>query len=93
MPGALCEAAAASTCSFDGKCDGAGACRKHVSGTVCKAGACDGDAVTGQLMCDGQGNSLSRRDHDLFAVLRDPNRTPCVAMCSGTNQCVGGHAL
>ena len=87
-----CEAAPASTCSFDGKCDGAGACRKHVSGTVCKAGACDGDAVTGQLMCDGQGNCRPGATMICSPYSCDPKTNACVAMCSGTNQCVGGHA-
>ncbi len=78
-----CEAAAASTCSFDGKCDGAGACRKHVSGTVCKAGACDGDAVTGQLVCDGQGNCRPGPTMICSPYSCDPKTNACVAMCSG----------
>ena len=87
-----CQTAAASTCSFDGKCDGAGACRKFVSGTVCKAGACDGDAVTGQLVCDGQGHCRPGPTMICSPFSCDPSEGACVAMCSGTNQCVAGHA-
>ena len=49
------RAADASTCGLDGTCDGSGGCRKHVAGTLCKPGTCDGDAVVGVNVCDGQG--------------------------------------
>src|SRR4051812_25715532 len=50
-----CKATATSTCGEDGKCDGAGACRKFEQGTVCAAGQCAGDGMSGGKVCDGQG--------------------------------------
>ena len=38
----LPDTADASSCGLDGTCDGTGACRQHVAGTICKPGACDG---------------------------------------------------
>src|SRR5450432_909552 len=37
-----CPTADVGSCGIDGTCDGQGACRKYVMGTVCKAGTCDG---------------------------------------------------
>ncbi len=50
-----CVAAAAASCGLDGTCDGAGGCRKHAAGTMCKPGTCEGDAVVGMHSCDGMG--------------------------------------
>jgi alpha-tubulin suppressor-like RCC1 family protein len=46
----------ADTCSYDGKCDGNGACRPAAAGTSCPGSECD--ATTNQQFdssCDGQG--------------------------------------
>jgi len=44
---------AASTCGYDGTCDGAGACRRFPAGTQCSSGTCD------QKACDGHGQCLA----------------------------------
>src|SRR5207302_5611809 len=50
-----CAAAAPASCGFDGTCDGVGACRRYLGGTVCGAGTCQGQSVVGQAVCDGLG--------------------------------------
>src|SRR5262249_49930691 len=50
-----CTAAAVSTCGLDGTCDGAGACRKYVSGTVCVFASCSAGTQTTQGTCNGTG--------------------------------------
>ena len=53
---AQCPAAAASTCGNDGTCDGAGACRKHVSGTQCAAPMCSSATIAlSARTCNGAG--------------------------------------
>jgi hypothetical protein len=46
-----CKAEAPATCGLDGRCDGAGACRKFPDGSVCEAGSCQGSAVIGAKIC------------------------------------------
>src|SRR5205814_113300 len=50
-----CAAQPASTCGTDGACDGAGACRKFASGTVCVPQACSGNTQVNASTCDGGG--------------------------------------
>lgn len=49
-----CAAEAQSTCSNDGMCDGAGACRKWTSGTQCGSSCVNGTQTT--LGCNGAGS-------------------------------------
>ncbi len=42
------------TCGQDGFCDGAGACRNHVSGTICRTAACTNNTQTMPATCDGK---------------------------------------
>ena len=51
-----CVAESPATCGLDGKCDGAGACRRHIPGTPCGGGACMDAAVVGSRACDGAGS-------------------------------------
>ena len=50
-----CVAAAATTCGNDGTCNGAGACRQHIAGTMCGPAACVGSTLTSARTCDGAG--------------------------------------
>ncbi len=50
-----CTATGTSTCGTDGTCDGAGACRNYVSGTVCQAASCTGITELPARTCDGAG--------------------------------------
>jgi hypothetical protein len=48
-----CKTDDVASCGFDGKCDGAGACRKYPEGSICAAGSCNGSAVVGAKVCSG----------------------------------------
>jgi hypothetical protein len=85
-----CVAAAASTCGFDGLCDGAGACRRHVAGTICKAGTCDGDAVTGGFACDGAGRCKPGPTTICAPYSCDPAKGACFESCNQSSECVSG---
>jgi len=50
-----CSASAASSCGNDGTCDGAGACRKWVAGTVCLAASCSTAQLHAASTCNGTG--------------------------------------
>ncbi|HEY0713491.1 MAG TPA: hypothetical protein VGF45_12510, partial [Polyangia bacterium] len=47
-----CKTDDITTCGFDGKCDGAGACRKYPEGTMCAPGRCNGSAVVDAKICN-----------------------------------------
>ena len=85
-----CVAAAASTCGFDGTCDGAGGCRRHVAGTICKAGSCDGTAVVGALACDGNGRCKPGPTTICAPYSCDPTKGACFEACTQTSDCASG---
>ena len=53
-----CDDGGRTTCGTDGTCDGAGACRLYVSGTVCQDPTCSGATGTAQGRCDGVGTCM-----------------------------------
>jgi hypothetical protein len=85
-----CKAADASTCGFDGVCDGAGACRRHVAGTICQPGTCAGDAVVGAFACDGAGRCKPGPTIICAPYSCDPTRGACYETCTQSSQCVSG---
>jgi hypothetical protein len=85
-----CAAAEASTCGFDGTCDGAGACRRYPAGTQCSSGTCDGDAVVGARSCDGQGRCRSGPAIICAPFSCDPKAGACYETCTQSSQCVTG---
>ncbi|HEV3031161.1 MAG TPA: hypothetical protein VG319_05935 [Polyangia bacterium] len=82
-----CVAAAASTCGFDGTCDGAGGCRRHVAGTICHAGTCDGAAVIGALACDGLGRCKAGPTTICAPYSCDMTKGACYESCTQSSQC------
>jgi hypothetical protein len=85
-----CATSSPSTCGYDGTCDGAGACRRHVAGTICKAGTCDGDAVVGAFACDGAGRCRPGPTTICAPYSCDPAKGACYEACSQSSQCVAG---
>jgi len=84
-----CPAAAASTCGLDGRCDGEGSCRFHFVRTVCSPGACDGDAVVGQQVCDGRGRCGAGATKICAPYRCDPETADCRQSCATDADCVG----
>ena len=69
------------TCGTDGTCDGQGACRKYVDGTVCQPGTCNGAAVTNIKTCDGAGTCA-----------RAPPRSACRTRATPTSRTASARA-
>jgi hypothetical protein len=91
-PRNACTAQAASTCGTEGACDGAGACRKHPSGTVCVPATCVGTLQFTASTCDGagsckQGSATSCPDG--FACAS--SGIACNTACSSDTHCATGY--
>ncbi len=88
----ICPAADASGCGLDGTCDGNGACRQHVAGTICKPGACADAAVIGVNVCDGQGRCKAGPATICAPFNCDRATDACVVTCRSDADCVPGIA-
>jgi hypothetical protein len=53
-PATACATTDPSGCGADGTCDGAGACRIYVAGTVCSAVSCSSAMLRSAATCDGK---------------------------------------
>jgi hypothetical protein len=91
--GSDCIATAATTCGLDGRCDGAGACRKHVAGTTCAAESCtDGTALStysAARTCDGFGICMSSVTSNCGSTYRCVG-TLCRSICNNSTDCAPG---
>jgi hypothetical protein len=85
-----CPMADAVTCGLDGTCNGAGACRNHVAGTVCRAGTCDGAAVGGGNVCDGAGRCKAGPETLCAPFDCDPGTNACFVTCQADADCADG---
>jgi hypothetical protein len=97
-----CDQSAASTCGLDGTCDGAGACRKYVTGTVCASQSCSGATYTAAHLCDGAGACQTPNGATCGNYVCGPTtcKTTCISnadcatgsFCTQAGQCVGPQA-
>jgi hypothetical protein len=81
-----------SGCMRDGTCNGSGACRLWIGGTVCGAAACNSttNAVTAQSTCDGTGHCVAGATTTCAPYVCQ-TATACYASCTGTNTgCAAG---
>jgi hypothetical protein len=89
--GSDCVASDPTTCQLDGKCDGAGACRKYVSGTGCGTESCtDGASVStysSARTCNGQGTCSAATTSMCGSEYRCSG-TKCKTTCSAASDCV-----
>lgn len=89
-----CTAQPASTCGTTGFCDGAGACQKHASGTICTLASCMGTTLNKADLCDGNGTCVDQGTQScapsMCANLACPG--PCVIDldCGPSNYCNAG---
>jgi hypothetical protein len=85
-----CQTAAPESCGSDGKCDGAGACRKYGATTACGQETCN---AAGQLVergrCDGNGGCtmIPTTCPGSFRC----NRTRCETFCATDADCIASH--
>ncbi|MBK7580869.1 MAG: hypothetical protein IPI67_11745 [Myxococcales bacterium] len=95
-PQSECAAAPASSCGLDGMCDGKGACRKHVSGTLCGASSCiDGSSEVHADSCDGSGSCVKNGSGPCkvgYLCKNDACKTACddKSDCAAGYECLGG---
>jgi hypothetical protein len=92
-PSNQCADEGATGCGNDGACDGAGACRKYASGTVCGAAGCTGSTSTPARTCNGSGTCLMVVPASCGAYVcgsSDGCRTSCAASadCTAGNVCM-----
>jgi hypothetical protein len=73
----MCAAQAASTCGTDGKCDGAGSCRRYRPGTVCAAERCENNTYTPASTCSATGTCVA------------PDAISCVPFACNGSKCFG----
>ncbi|HVZ71980.1 MAG TPA: hypothetical protein VHJ20_06355 [Polyangia bacterium] len=85
-----CVASDQASCGFDGTCDGAGACRRWVSGTVCQSGTCDGEAIVDELACDGLGHCKPGPTTICAPFSCDATKGACFEACTQSSQCAPG---
>ena len=85
-----CAKSDAATCGLDGMCDGSGQCERYPSGTLCKAGSCAGDAVTGRYQCDGNGTCKPAASTVCAPFSCDGTTMACFDACSSDADCVAG---
>ncbi|HXU01088.1 MAG TPA: hypothetical protein VN903_08855 [Polyangia bacterium] len=87
-----CPAAEPSSCGLDGTCDGAGACRDCLAGTICQAGSCSDGAVVGVNVCDGRGRCKPGPATICAPFDCDPTTNACVVTCHSNADCIDGVA-
>ncbi len=96
-PAEDCAATAATTCGLDGLCDGAGACRKWISGTTCVDQYCVGGVTYSADTCNGSGTCTDNGTVDCAGYVCDgiACRTTCSedSHCSSTFYCASGSCV
>ena len=85
-PHAVCKDLTAAMCGTDGKCDGAGACRKYAAGTVCAPESCSGSSYTPRSTCSTAGTCV--RPNATRCGPYQCNGTACYTACTIDMQCV-----
>ena len=91
---ATCPTDPASTCQFDGTCDGQGACRLYPTETPCNPMTTCLDGADGAHSkwsgqgCDGAGMCVEVTDQDCGLVRCDPATQFCAASCATSTDCI-----
>ncbi|MDI1430373.1 hypothetical protein [Polyangium sorediatum] len=77
-----------SSCGNDGTCDGKGACRNYMAGTICAQGGCAGGVQTNPDTCDGMGSCVDKGTASCapYACAGEV----CASMCVIDVQCAAG---
>jgi hypothetical protein len=88
-PHSDCDAAGVASCGNDGTCDGAGACRKYVAGTVCKAAGCATGALSAASTCDGAGTCAAGTQTSCNGYQCNQAGTACGTACTADTDCTG----
>jgi len=73
------------SCGFNGTCNGAGACAKYASGTVCVAGSCMGGVAVPNRTCNGSGTCQTVMSTSCGAYVC--GATACLTSCTSDAEC------
>jgi hypothetical protein len=86
-PRADCAADAPTSCRYDGTCDGAGACRLYLAGTLCGPPTCSVEGYSPASRCTGSGVCSPELPQPcvLFACTLDRG---CLTGCQEDTDCV-----
>jgi hypothetical protein len=87
-PGKTCRKDSPESCGLDGKCDGAGACRKYPDGSICSDGTCEGSTVVGAKACRG-GVCQPGPNVVCTPFSCDAKTKKCFTSCAGNADCDG----
>ncbi len=84
----VCKDEGMASCGTSGMCNGAGACSRYPSGTLCKAGSCDpvGNSSVAPSTCNGNGACLSPPPLTCAPFRCSGSR--CADVCGGNTDCV-----
>ncbi len=83
-----CPKEAASTCGFDGSCDGAFGCRQHIEGTPCGQSTCNDKTENPAPACSGTGQCKASAPRPCSPYLCGPRA--CATECRRDDQCTDG---
>jgi hypothetical protein len=84
-----CSADPVSSCGHDGTCDGAGACRKYVAGTVCQAAGCTSSTLSAASTCNGAGVCSAGATTSCNAYQCSASGPTCGTSCTSDTTCNG----
>jgi hypothetical protein len=90
-----CTPGTTTSCGFDGKCDGKGACEYYGSNTTCASAGCSGQTFTPAKVCNGSGTCVaggSQVNCGQSACAPDGCKTACTTDtdCASGSYCVVG---
>ena len=86
-----CADQGAASCGHDGACDGAGACRRYASGTVCGGASCNGATSMPARTCNGGGSCLMVVGASCGAYTCDAAGAACRTACAADADCTAGN--
>jgi hypothetical protein len=87
-PRNMCATQPASTCGTDGKCDGAGGCRRWRAGTVCAAEHCDNNVYTPESACSSTGACVAPMTQSCIPYACNGGK--CFGVCTADANCAPG---
>jgi hypothetical protein len=83
-----CPEESAASCQRDGTCNGAGACRLHVSGTTCAPAGCSDAIERAASTCNGTGTCKPGATHSCSPGVCQGNS--CGTACVSDGECLTG---
>jgi hypothetical protein len=82
-----CQQDPVNTCGLDGSCDGSGACRKYITGTVCGTPICSGAATYSIKKCSATGSCASGLPLACLPYKCQSSTGQCYTSCTSDAQC------